>query len=62
MKVKIFTSEGDALNLEEEINQWLGDKKVSISSSHIRQNYTYNSKDNMFCTLISVWYEPIFEK
>ena len=62
MKVKIFTSQGDALILEEEINRWLGDKKVSISSSHIRQNYSYNSRDNVLCTMVSVWYEPDFEK
>jgi len=62
MKVKIFTNQGDALKLEEEINQWLSEKNVNVSSSHIKQNYIYDSKDNMFCALVSVWYEPQFEK
>jgi hypothetical protein len=62
MKVKIFTSQGDALKLEEEINQWLSEKNVSPSYSHIKQNYIYDSKDDMLCALISVWYEPEFEK
>ncbi|MDA8079172.1 MAG: hypothetical protein M0Z79_09580 [Nitrospiraceae bacterium] len=62
MKVKIFTNRGDAAKLEEEINQWLSDKNISISYSHIKQNYIYDGKDNMSCTLISVWYEPSFEK
>jgi hypothetical protein len=62
MKVKIFTTQGDALKLEEEINQWLNEKNVSLSHSHIKQNYVFDNKDNMFCALISVWYEPDFEK
>jgi hypothetical protein len=62
MKVKIFTNRGDLPKLEEEINQWLGNKNVSMSHSHIEQNYIYDSKDNMSCALISVWYEPDFEK
>jgi hypothetical protein len=62
MKVKIFTNQGDALKLEEEINQWLSEKNVSLSYSHIKQNYIYDSKDNRFCALVSVWYEPVFEK
>ncbi len=62
MKVKIFTNQGDTLKLEEEINQWLREKNVSLSYSNIKQNYIYDSKDNMFCALVSVWYEPQFEK
>jgi len=62
MKVKVFAHRGDASELEEEINRWLSDKNVSISSSHIRQNFIYDSKDNVSCALISVWYEPAFEK
>jgi hypothetical protein len=62
MKVKIFTNQGDALKLEEEINRWLGEKNVSLSYSHIKQNYIYDNKDNRPCVLISVWYEPEFEK
>lgn len=62
MKVKIFTNRGDVPKLEEEINHWLSNKNVSISYSHIKQNYIYDSKDNMSCALISVWYEPDFEK
>lgn len=62
MKVKIFTNRGDALKLEEEINNWLSEKNISMSSSQIKQSYTYDSKDNMSCALISVWYEPDFEK
>jgi len=62
MKVKIFTNRGDAAKLEEEINDWLSNKNVSISYSHIKQNYIYDSKDNISSALISVWYEPDFEK
>jgi hypothetical protein len=50
------------VKLEEEINQWLNEKNVSLSHSHIKQNYVFDNKDNMFCALISVWYEPDFEK
>lgn len=62
MRVKIFTNRGDLPKLEEEINEWLGNQNVSMSHSHIGQNYIYDSKDNMSCALISVWYEPDFEK
>ncbi len=62
MKVKMFTNRGDAAKLEEEINQWLSDKNISISYSHIKQNYTFDSKDNVASALISVWYEPNFEE
>jgi hypothetical protein len=62
MKVKIFTNQGDAPKLEEEINRWLNEKSVSLSYSHIKQSYVYDSKNNTFCALISVWYEPQFEK
>jgi type VI protein secretion system component Hcp len=62
MKVKIFTNQGDAPKLEEEINRWLSEKSVSLSYSHIKQSYVYDGKNNTFCALISVWYEPQFEK
>ncbi len=62
MKVKIFTSQGDEAKLEEEINQWLREKNVSLSSSQIKQNYIYDTKNNALCSLVSVWYEPQFEK
>lgn len=62
MKVKIFTNQGDASQLEEEINDWLSKKNISMSYSQIKQNYIYDGKDNMPCALISVWYEPDFEK
>lgn len=62
MKVKIFTNRGDGPKLEEEINHWLTDTNISISYSHIKQSYIYDSKDDMSCALISVWYEPDFEK
>jgi hypothetical protein len=62
MRVKLFTDRGDLPKLEEEINQWLSSKNVSISQSHIKQNYIYDTKDNMSHALISVWYEPDFEK
>ena len=60
MKVKMFTMQGDAPKLEKEVNQWLSENKVSTSQSHIKQSYVYDSKDNVFCTLISIWYEPDF--
>ena len=62
MRVKIFTGRGDVQKLEEEINQWLSGKNVSMSYSQIKQSYIYDSKDNMSGALISVWYEPDFEK
>ena len=62
MRVKLFTKRGDLLQLEEEINRWLSDKNVSMSHSHIKQNYIYDGKDHMPCALISVWYDPDFEK
>jgi hypothetical protein len=62
MKVKIFTNRGDVSQLEEEINRWLMDNNVSSSYSEIRQNYIYDTKDNVSSALISIWYEPNFEK
>jgi hypothetical protein len=62
MKVKIFTNRGDVSQLEEEINRWLIDKNVSISYSQIKQSHIYDTKDNVSSTLISIWYEPDFEK
>jgi hypothetical protein len=62
MKVKIFTNRGDVSQLEKEINRWLMDNNVSASYSEIRQNYIYDTKDNVSSALISIWYEPNFEK
>jgi hypothetical protein len=62
MKVKIFTNRGDVSRLEEEINRWLIDNNVSAAHSEIRQNYIYDTKDNVSSALISIWYEPNFEK
>lgn len=54
MKVKIFTNNGDAPKLEEEVNKWLSDNPVNIS--HVKQSYAYDSKGDTFYTLISIWY------
>jgi hypothetical protein len=55
MKVRIFTNEGDAPRLENEINKWLLDNK-NIQVKHIKQDYAYDNEQS-FCTLISLWYE-----
>lgn len=55
MKVKIFTNEGDAPKLEEEINDWLSKSKADIQ--HIKQSYVYDIKDNLFDALVSIWYK-----
>jgi len=55
MKVKIFTNEGDAPKLENEINRWLHDNK-NIEVQHIKQDYAYDN-EQLFYTLVSIWYE-----
>lgn len=55
MKVKIFTNEGDAPKLENEINRWLHDNKT-MEVQHIKQGYAYDN-DQFFHTLVSIWYE-----
>jgi hypothetical protein len=55
MKIKIFTNDGDASKLENEINTWLSNNKVPIQL--VKQNYTYDVKGDKFYTLVSIWYE-----
>jgi hypothetical protein len=62
MRVKIFTNRGDVSRLEEEINGWLLDNNISMSHSQIKQNYIYDTHENVSSALISIWYEPKFEK
>lgn len=54
MKVKMFTNRGDTPKLEEEVNEWLSNNPTKIF--HVKQSYTYDSKDDLFYTLISIWY------
>ncbi len=54
MKVKIFSNEGDAPKLEKDINQWLHDNS-NIEIAHVKQSYAYDNQE-VFCTLISIWY------
>ncbi len=55
MKVKIFTNEGDAPQLEKEINNWLSESKTHIQ--HVKQSYACDSKGDKFYALVSIWYE-----
>jgi hypothetical protein len=54
MKVKIFSNEGNAPELEKEINKWLGDNK-NVEIVHVKQSYAYDNT-LLFYTLMSVWY------
>jgi hypothetical protein len=54
MKVKMFANVGNVPKLEEEVNSWLSDNPVNIY--HVKQSQTYDSKDDTFYTLISIWY------
>jgi hypothetical protein len=54
MKVKMFTNEGDAPKLEEEVNKWLSDNPANIF--HVKQSYAYDSQGKILYTLISIWY------
>ena len=56
MEVKIFTNTGDAPKMEKEINKWLSDSKT-INVKFIKQSYSYDVKDDVFCAIISIWYE-----
>lgn len=59
MKVKMFTNQGDAPKLESEVNQWLSEHNIKISHSHIEQSYAYDSKGDVFYTLIYIWYDEL---
>jgi hypothetical protein len=54
MKVKMFANVGNVPKLEEEVNSWLSNNPVNIH--HVKQSHTYDSKDDTFYTLISIWY------
>ncbi len=54
MKVKIFVNEGDAPDLEREINAWLGQNK-DIEVLQVKQSYAYDGEQYMDA-LVSVWY------
>jgi hypothetical protein len=60
MKVKMFTGQGDVTELEREVNQWLSENNVSASNAQVKQNYVYDSKNDLFRILISLWYEADF--
>jgi hypothetical protein len=54
MKVKIFSNQGDAPKLENEINKWLLDNS-NIEIAHVKQSYAYDN-EAFFYALISIWY------
>ena len=58
MKVKIFTNQGDAPELEDKINEWLLDNR-DIEVEHIKQDYAYDN-EQYFYTIVSIWYEKSF--
>jgi hypothetical protein len=60
MKVKMFTGQGDATELEREVNQWLSENNVSASNAQVMQSYVYDSKNDLFRILISLWFEADF--
>jgi hypothetical protein len=60
MKVKMFAGQGDVKELEKEVNQWLGENNVSVSNAQVKQSYVYDSKNDLFRILISLWYEADF--
>lgn len=53
MKVKIFSNDGNAPEMEIEINKWLSDKNIIIK--HIKQGNVIDK--DIISTVISVWYE-----
>jgi hypothetical protein len=55
MKVVMFANQGDNVKLEEKVNKWMNDN-TRVKIFHVKQSYAYNSKDDMFYTLISIWY------
>lgn len=54
MKVKIFVNEGDAPELERQINAWVAQNR-NIEVLHIKQSYAYDGEHYMDA-LVSVWY------
>jgi hypothetical protein len=60
MKVKMFTGQGDVTELEREVNQWLSENNVSASNAQVMQSYVYDSKNDLFRILISLWFEADF--
>jgi hypothetical protein len=60
MKVKMFAGQGDVKELEKEVNQWLSENNVSVSNAQVKQSYEYDSKNDLFRILISLWYEADF--
>jgi hypothetical protein len=60
MKVKMFAGQGDVKELEKEVNQWLSENNVSVSNAQVKQSYVYDSKNDLFRILISLWYEADF--
>jgi hypothetical protein len=60
MKVKMFTGQGDVTELEKEANQWLSEHNVSPLNVQIKQSYAYDSRNDLFRILISLWYEADF--
>ncbi|MEK6791757.1 MAG: hypothetical protein AABY45_08670 [Deltaproteobacteria bacterium] len=57
MMVKVFTSGGDVARLEAIINEWLATNKVRVVN--VSQSYAYKPDDNVFQTLVSIWYESL---
>lgn len=53
MKVRIFSNNGNADELEKEINTWLARSKVKVEA--IKQSYTCDAKTCY--TLVSIWFE-----
>lgn len=57
MNVRMFTNNGNADDLEKEINDWLDRTNVKVID--IKQSYTCDAKTCY--TLVSVWYEGLDE-
>jgi hypothetical protein len=54
VKMKLFTSHGDDVVLEAEVNEWLG-KNPYVTIKNIRQS-SVSSGERLF-TQMSVWYD-----
>jgi len=57
MKVRMFVNNGNADELEKEINEWLARSSVKVNS--IKQSYTCDAKTCY--ALVSIWYEGLEE-
>ena len=55
MRVKLFTSAGNAKELEKDINAWLSAHKVKVDE--IKQSYTCDA--GSCYALVSVWFEDL---